>query len=205
MNSMLKAKKGFTLIEILTVVGIITLLSTIGGLAGLQMIRRAQATKIASDFRKIEAAWLEWRADTHLPYPSEETAGYDDFTAQCDDEPLVIDTNLMQNTTGVVSPGWRGPYLASEPRDPFGRRYTYDADPGSTYVSGDCNTFPHGINIFLSFCPIDIANYRQIATIIDESIDQGDGRCSGKFRWNIDESPGNSPGLLYLLEAIAPT
>lgn len=177
--------RGFTLIEVLLVVSIITVLSTIGGYAWREVSHRAQANKILHDLKEIEGAWLLWRADTHHQYPKESEypknpPGY------CDDEPLQEDTNLFNNhildDETVPNPLWQGPYLTQNPLDPWGRQYAYDNDED-----------PSGVFIFLTYQPADAGRYAAIITILDHIIDNDDGNA-GRFQFYLTATCG---GMAY--------
>ncbi|KKS23806.1 MAG: hypothetical protein UU81_C0018G0008 [Microgenomates group bacterium GW2011_GWC1_41_8] len=176
---------GFTLSELMVVVSIIAILVAATTIGGLNVLRRAQATRIASDFRQIETAWVTWRADTHHQYPKENEyppnpPGY------CDDEPLMQNTNLFNNheldDETAPNPRWNGPYLEDIPLDPWRRQYTYDNDEDAS-----------GVYIFLTYLPADAGRYNQLIPILDELIDNSDG-TGGRFGWYSSAACG---GIVY--------
>ncbi len=195
-----RSSSAFTLTELIVVVGIIATLAMIGGMASITVSRRAQAARIISDVRKIENAWLEWRSDTHLPFPAETTPGFSSSNSYCDPspEPFVETTSLYQNIPS--SSNWRGPYLTRTMRDPYNKAYLYDFDTTSTYVSGNCASYSGGVNVAIQFCPDDRGDYRQILPVIDQAIDGQVDRCAGKFRWTDPNIVNSHYGMYYLLD-----
>lgn len=207
-----KANLGFTLTELLIVVGIIATLASITGIAGLTVIRRAQAAKIVSDFKKIEGAWQLWRTDTHLRYPLEdpgapaETTGYIEGVpgVNCSDEVLMGTTDIYQNHSQTAN--YNGPYLTSVLNDPLNidRQYTYDNDGiADVYDPVTGANYTGGVNIMLQWCANLEDSYWQLRNIIDRSIDGtdgdiggGNGLITGKFR-----ATAANGDFFYLLQA----
>jgi prepilin-type N-terminal cleavage/methylation domain-containing protein len=182
----LEAKKGFTLIEVMVTVSIITLLVSIVGYSWISLSNRAKASKIASDFRKIEGALQEWKAVSHSFYP--------------DDGPEISD--FTQYTT-TFYPN----YLSKVPTDLRGQMYLYDNDsdnytmnpPGCTsdaegYTSAGMTS---GVNAYIF--AFNYQDYVSIAPIVDKSLDNGDGACNGKFRWTLNNGQGFL--LIYLISS----
>lgn len=173
---------GFTLVELLVVIGIIALLATVGGYASLSIIRRTQAARFVSDFRKIEQAWNVWRLDSKQVFPKEDVfypVPPNPSRGCYQDEPFISETDLITNKSSISQ--WHGPYLDAIPRTIFNTEYQYDNDE-DVYVSGNCATQNHGVNIVVPFCS-DNSRVMYLTAIIDKAIDGGDGRCSGRFKW----------------------
>ena len=63
----LTARAGFTLVEIMIVVGIITLLAAIAVPGFLRARKRAQASRVKDDLRLIDAAVEQYPLETHKP------------------------------------------------------------------------------------------------------------------------------------------
>lgn len=191
-------------------VSIIAILASVGGYSWREISHRAQANKIASDFRKIEGAWQLWRADTHgfisaqpnsTGYPHEDVFYNGPARAEnCSDEAYIAETDIIANNNAGAT-NYRGPYMSIDPRDPFGRQYEYDRDgalngPSDIYSTAGCVSDPitghnnsaginSGTDIVLHMCAADINQYRPLAPLLDRAIDGSDGACSGKLRWRI--------------------
>jgi len=107
-----KAQSGFTLIEILVVMGIIAMLAVM--VAPNLFNQRAGAMRdgARSQISSLETALDAYRLDLN-EYPDS------------------LD-GLMENDTGRAS--WNGPYLRRNlPKDPWGNDFIYDAD-GRTFT-----------------------------------------------------------------------
>lgn len=200
---------GFTLVELLVVVSIITTLLAVVGFSSIQLVRRAQASRIASEFKMIESAWQIWRVDAAHNYPKQDEfmdhysasqltqLAADHCRAETDQEPLMRDTVLFQNedfnqgTTAFSNPNWRGPYLQQPVVDPFGREYTYDSDFDAYGL------YSGAVNIFLMWCASDEQYYRPLVNTLNTSIDgtETNPDRSGKFRWRFAATSGYGYGF----------
>lgn len=100
---------GFTLIELMVVLVIIAVLT---GLVAQNFIGRDQQAMrqaVTTDFNTIDNALQMYRLDNGR-YPSEEQG---------------LDA-LLSEPSGTPEPrNWSGPYLRSEPEDPWGMAYQY--------------------------------------------------------------------------------
>ena len=117
----MKNNKGFTLIEILLVVGII---GTLAAMILPHLSGRSEQAKIAVakvDIGSNIASALKLYELDNGTFPS---------TGQS------LDALLKKPSTGPVPSNWNGPYLEKEPVDPWGRRYQYQY-PGTHGKSYD--------------------------------------------------------------------
>ncbi|OGE83536.1 MAG: hypothetical protein A3B10_03430 [Candidatus Doudnabacteria bacterium RIFCSPLOWO2_01_FULL_44_21] len=178
-------KNGFTLIELLVVISIIGFMAVFAMVSLKSARDKTRAARMAADFSAMRNAWALWQSDTGSAFVYENTYGNTNSEATCHDEPVLSDTDLFTNVSGTN--GWKGPYLGSAPRDPFGRQYSYDND-------NDIWTFSNkwgGVNIQVQWCNSTEGNrYLQLAPEIDRIYDSGDGPDSGRFRWDNAASQG---------------
>ena len=117
------SKKGFTLVELLIVIAIISILSSIV-IASVRVARlKAYNAKAQADGNQLRTAILQLEGDTvqlpnHLSASSctENVATYS-LTASAP-------TGIVQNDT-TPYPNWKGPYSDSVPNDPWNRNYRF--------------------------------------------------------------------------------
>lgn len=102
----MRAQQGFTLIEIMVVVMIIALMGAIIGPQIFARFNQAQEVRVEQDIRAIEAALQFYRLDNYS-YPTQ-AQGLDALV-----------------TAPAGASNWRGPYLDSEPLDPWDQPYYY--------------------------------------------------------------------------------
>ena len=140
----LPKKEGFSLIEILVVIGIIGLLGTIA-IVGLNQAReQAKTTKATADIATIRKA-IDILANDTNEWPGHQTV--DSVCASCGSNELCGDgcTNtlssgpggLTQNDSGTPYSNWDGPYMAIIPIDPWGNQYFFDTDYDIDFPNGD--------------------------------------------------------------------
>jgi prepilin-type N-terminal cleavage/methylation domain-containing protein len=100
----------FTLIELIVVIAIIAVLAAIIAPSAFRAIEKSRASRIAADLKAIQAASLEFYADTGqwpvhpidpCPLPPPENCT---FTGIREGHPLLV------NTASAIS-NWNGPYL----------------------------------------------------------------------------------------------
>lgn len=190
-------KHGFTIIELLVVVAVMSVLAS-AVIASLDSIRdRGRAAEVANEMAAIRDAWYRWQADTGADFPHEyiHTSGGIDYyphdpsdTDTCHDDPHVTLTDLATNKLGLS--GWNGPYInvdSSMVKGPYGHHYTYD-NTGDTYKNLESINGSRwaGVGVQLQWCESqgdDRYDYIALAPYIDEVFDDGDGREIGEFRW----------------------
>lgn len=128
-------RAGFTLVELLVVIAIIGILSTLGVVALASAQQSARIAKARSDIDAIATAIQVLGQDTgewpnHQPVEAICTAcGGNEV---CDDG-CGVDINsgaagLTQDDAVTPYLGWRGPYMAVIPLDPWGSQYFFDND-----------------------------------------------------------------------------
>lgn len=141
MKALFHKKNGFTIIELLIVIAIIGLLSSVV-LASLNSARqKAKIAKAKVDLNQILKAMLMYEHDTgELPrrgdncseiYCCGASPPYDIDNPGC-----VAEWNsTMSALTANDGQGWNGPYLSSKIlEDPWGHHYLYD----DNYVNANC-------------------------------------------------------------------
>ncbi len=122
---MCKNARGFTLIEVLVVITILTILAAL--IVPRIMDRPDQARQVAArnDIRAIESAFNLYRLDNGI-YPSTEQG---------------LSSLVQKPDIGVIPRNWKsGGYLDRLPKDPWGKDYQY-ISPG---VQGDIDIFTYG-------------------------------------------------------------
>ena len=121
-------KKGFTLIEILVVIGIIAFLATIV-MAGSHYAKiYAKTTKAEADVATIAKA-IDALALDSRQWPGHQTP-YVVCSGSCSNNEI---ENLFLPSAGIRStdgnfPNWSGPYIQIMTADPWGNNYFFDSD-----------------------------------------------------------------------------
>ena len=103
-----RARRAFTLVELMVVIAIIGLLATVVTVNVIGQMEGANTAKVKADFKAIKDAMKLFKV--HLGY-----------------WPQSIQ-DLMQ-APGDAGNRWKGPYLDEQPRDPWQREYR--VEPGS--------------------------------------------------------------------------
>ncbi|MDC0185718.1 type II secretion system major pseudopilin GspG [Gammaproteobacteria bacterium] len=108
---MKKYNKGFTLIELMAVIVILGILTTIVAVNVTPFFQRANFEKVRADLSQIEKAIETFRFQ-HFSYP----------TTNQGLEALVIEPELIKNPNLYPDGGYLSGYI---PEDPWGNQYLY--------------------------------------------------------------------------------
>lgn len=137
-----KEEKGFTLIEVIVVAGIISILAGILVPMIFKEIDESRITRASADTKSISTAMIVFRKDV---------AAWPVKSASCDPNVTLLtgsgnlDPNLAAlgydtgvsssyndhfsaDTNGCYGLNWKGPYMAQVSADPWGNRYVTNAD-----------------------------------------------------------------------------
>jgi general secretion pathway protein G len=171
-----KGQRGFTLVELLVVIAIIGILAAVIAPNAYSAVEKAKMNRLVSDCKAIEAAALNCYADTGA-FPEV----YD--VSQVNQQDFLVEPGSGAAGAGAnEKPGWNGPYLERWPRNPFNvgtlsSQQDYQWDYRN--IAGSAATGDFVIEISLN----GLADWQNVATVIDGNIDGGDGATAGKVRW----------------------
>jgi len=123
-----KNSGGFTLLELIVNVAIVGILTAIAIPAYFTFKNQARIAQTKGDLHHIQLA-IEQLANDTAKWPGPQPVG------QTADQEV---WNLNASNAGIVAtnggfPNWRGPYMNSVPKDPWGSDYFFDPD---YYVKG---------------------------------------------------------------------
>lgn len=156
-----RSQAGFTLLELLVVIGIIGLFAAIVLVSLTSARTSGKATRVLQDFQQLERAMLLFADDENIIewWKDNSFTGTNDPTIQ----DIIETTNLST-------------FLSRAPSPSVGDDYRYHAPTGGgSYSCGGDPT--RGVSLTLSNVP---DNYFDI---FDESIDSGDGPSCGKVNY----------------------
>ncbi len=123
-------KKGFTLVELLIVVSIIGVLTTLLMANFIGVRQRARDAQRKSDLRQIQSALELYRADQGS-YPTTSSLSGPNSVGNCDSGTSIKSPNNCSVST----------YMTTVPKDPMGSLYF---NSGNYYFSGDGTTYTLG-------------------------------------------------------------
>jgi len=182
---------GFSLVELIVVIGIIGMLASVILVAVNRTRENADAAKVMGTFREVDRAFNTWLIDVRRNLFPRQTVYGTTGALPCQTDPALSATDLFANVQNLQ--GWSGPYLPSPPRTPWNVEYTYDND-GDVWPGGGIDA---GVNLMLQWCTdADRAEAETIAGYVDRAIDNNDGAGVGRVRWDTV-----TPGSLRILLA----
>jgi prepilin-type N-terminal cleavage/methylation domain-containing protein len=131
-------QRGFTLIEMLTVLAIIGLLSSVGYISYESVQLSARDTKRVSDIKQLQTA-LELYFETHSSYPSDGTPGDDGQLIGFPETRVLSDVGFSAEQHGTV-------YMLTVPKNPQpgGTEYVYrslSAKGANCHSARTCETY----------------------------------------------------------------
>lgn len=139
----LKQEKGFTLIEVIVVAGIIAILAGILVPIIFKEIDESRVTRAHADVRSISNAVLIFRKDTGKWPTMDDTCSPDNLSMLSGDGnlptnydavgfnpgiPGSYNDHLSADTNGCYGALWKGPYIARVAADPWGNAYITNAE-----------------------------------------------------------------------------
>lgn len=155
----LRNNKGFTLIEVIVVAGIIAILAGILVPLIFKEIDESKITRAAADMKSIQTAIMVFKKDTGQ-WPALlddcttqvtllEGDGNDasnDITAYGYDTSVTASLNAYLQSDNGCYTNWKGPYMANVAPDPWGRKYYINAKEfGSALIVWIISAGPNGI------------------------------------------------------------
>ncbi len=119
-------KSGFTLMEILIIVGIIALLNSLAVIGVQQARKNAKISKAKNDLDAIATAIGQLMVDTgewpghQTPEEINNVSGNEIWDLNASSSGIVATDGLYDN--------WKGPYMPEVRKDPWGSDYFFDTD-----------------------------------------------------------------------------
>lgn len=153
-SSVTQKNKGFTLIELLVVIAIIGILSSIVLVSLKGAEKKARISKAKAELSQLRSAIFMLEANTGL-HPNKLSP------TPCVQNPEVF---LDQCAAGLECtdggfPDWKGPYVESVPKDPWGTYYYFDPDYHCTDAIGCERASGETVRVIESFGPNKTQNY----------------------------------------------
>ena len=99
---MRKMRKGFTLVELMIVIGIISILGAMAMIGGSEATDTAKATRIIEEFEKISSAMMMYYADNYGSVDSGDVIDADDIVEAVQAYIKKTDKNLVVSDTAAV-------------------------------------------------------------------------------------------------------
>jgi len=123
-------RPGFTLIEILVVIAIVGILSTLAAISISSYRVQSRVNKAEADIDAIRSA-VFLLGNATGEWPSHEPADQYCQSGSCADNEVwdlnLPEAGLTQNDTTPYA-NWEGPYMTAVPTDPWGNSYFFDSD-----------------------------------------------------------------------------
>ncbi len=126
-----KNNSGFTILELIVNVAIIGILTAIAVPAYTTFRDKARVAQARSDLHNIQLA-MELLANDTSQWPGHQPVGKTNTAANNEIWDLSDEIAGLVDTDGNF-PNWKGPYMKSVPKDPWGMNYFLDTD---YYVNG---------------------------------------------------------------------
>jgi general secretion pathway protein G len=118
--------RGFTVIELMVVIGIIGIIAGIAVMALGKYVEKAKIAEATADINTIHKAMVLLENDTG-EWPGHQTSGQINKGFGNEVWDLSVPAAGLLSTDGAF-PNWKGPYLASITEDPWGKDYFFDTD-----------------------------------------------------------------------------
>jgi len=126
MPAVARTTSGFTLLELIVNIAIIAILAAIAIPAFMSFREKAKIAQAKADIRKIRTAIEQLLLDTGQ-WPGHQNEGKTNTSGTNEIWDLSAANAGLLKTDGLF-PNWRGPYLQSVPKDPWGMNYFFDTD-----------------------------------------------------------------------------
>jgi general secretion pathway protein G len=118
--------RGFTLIEVLVILGIIAILAGIALPAYNSYLQKTKKAEAMQVLKRIETAIIALATDTGQ-WPKHQAIGKVSTGGTNEIYDLNSANSGLVATDGAF-PNWSGPYIPSVPLDPWGHKYFFDTD-----------------------------------------------------------------------------
>ncbi len=156
--------KGFTLVELIVVLAILSIIVGIATVKYSESVKFAKFKKVLGDCKAIGTATTLYYLDTG-EWPRFQDTGKTNMQA------------YLHRPNGVA--GWNGPYLDKWPANPLNN--------GSLESQKSYQLDYRKINnkncLVVETSLVDVKDWDKLANYIDNDIDKGDGKNSGKIQW----------------------